>query len=115
MTYSGIILSLSPRTSGRLWHSPPLTSRTPPRKVTLPDGFSHASRPRPGRSARCCAPSAQSRVQLHTPRRNRMSRATDQEILAFSLEESAAVVTLDADFHAILAVSLHGSRAPVAV
>jgi hypothetical protein len=44
-----------------------------------------------------------------------MSRATDQEILAFSLEESAAVVTLDADFHAILAVSLHGSRAPVAV
>jgi len=34
-----------------------------------------------------------------------MSRATDEEILAFSLEESAAVVTLDADFQAILAVS----------
>jgi predicted nuclease of predicted toxin-antitoxin system len=34
-----------------------------------------------------------------------MSRATDEEILALSLEQGAAVVTLDADFHAILAVS----------
>jgi predicted nuclease of predicted toxin-antitoxin system len=34
-----------------------------------------------------------------------MSKASDEEILAFSLEKSAVVVTLDADFHAILAVS----------
>lgn len=34
-----------------------------------------------------------------------MSKATDQEVLAFSLEKNAVVVTLDADFHTILAVS----------
>lgn len=34
-----------------------------------------------------------------------MSRASDEEILALSLEKNAVVVTLDADFHAILAVS----------
>jgi predicted nuclease of predicted toxin-antitoxin system len=34
-----------------------------------------------------------------------MSRAADQEILAWSLEQEATVVTLDAGFHAILAVS----------
>jgi predicted nuclease of predicted toxin-antitoxin system len=34
-----------------------------------------------------------------------MSKAADEEILAFSLGRSAVVVTLDADFHAILAVS----------
>jgi len=34
-----------------------------------------------------------------------MSRASDKEILAWSLEHKAVVVTLDADFHAILAVS----------
>ena len=34
-----------------------------------------------------------------------MSRASDEEILAVSLEKNAVVVTLDADFHAILAVS----------
>jgi predicted nuclease of predicted toxin-antitoxin system len=34
-----------------------------------------------------------------------MSKASDEEILAFSLATNAIVVTLDADFHAILAVS----------
>ena len=34
-----------------------------------------------------------------------MSRAADQEILAWAAGENATVVTLDADFHAILAVS----------
>src|SRR5476651_264279 len=34
-----------------------------------------------------------------------MSRSTDEEILAFSLGRKAVVVTLDADFHTILAVS----------
>jgi predicted nuclease of predicted toxin-antitoxin system len=34
-----------------------------------------------------------------------MSKAGDEEILAFSLEKNAIVVTLDADFHTILAVS----------
>jgi predicted nuclease of predicted toxin-antitoxin system len=34
-----------------------------------------------------------------------MSRATDEEILGLALAKSAVVVTLDADFHAILAVS----------
>jgi predicted nuclease of predicted toxin-antitoxin system len=34
-----------------------------------------------------------------------MSRAADQEILAWALGENATVVTLDADFHTILAVS----------
>jgi predicted nuclease of predicted toxin-antitoxin system len=34
-----------------------------------------------------------------------MSQASDQEIIAWSLERTATVVTLDADFHAILAVS----------
>ena len=34
-----------------------------------------------------------------------MSTAADEEILRFALEKNAAVVTLDADFHAILAVS----------
>jgi predicted nuclease of predicted toxin-antitoxin system len=33
------------------------------------------------------------------------SKAADQEILAFSLEKNAIAVTLDADFHTILAVS----------
>jgi predicted nuclease of predicted toxin-antitoxin system len=39
-----------------------------------------------------------------------MSKAADEEILVFSLERSATVVTLDADFHAILAVS--GAQGP---
>ena len=39
-----------------------------------------------------------------------MSRATDQEILAWAVSENATVVTLDADFHTILAVS--GATAP---
>ena len=39
-----------------------------------------------------------------------MSKAADEEILAFSLERNAVVVTLDADFHTILAVS--GARGP---
>ena len=34
-----------------------------------------------------------------------MSKAADEEIVALALERSAVVVTLDADFHAILAVS----------
>lgn len=34
-----------------------------------------------------------------------MSKAGDEEILAWALEQEAIVVTLDADFHAILAVS----------
>jgi predicted nuclease of predicted toxin-antitoxin system len=39
-----------------------------------------------------------------------MSKASDQEILTLSAERSAVVVTLDADFHAILAVS--GAQGP---
>ena len=39
-----------------------------------------------------------------------MSKAADEEIVALSLEQSAVVVTLDADFHAILAVS--GAQGP---
>ena len=39
-----------------------------------------------------------------------MSGATDQQILAWSLAHEAIVVTLDAHFHAILAVS--GSTGP---
>jgi predicted nuclease of predicted toxin-antitoxin system len=34
-----------------------------------------------------------------------MSKAADEEILAFSLEKNALVVTLDADLHTILALS----------
>jgi len=34
-----------------------------------------------------------------------MSKAADEEILAFALASGAVVVTLDADFHSILAVS----------
>ena len=34
-----------------------------------------------------------------------MSKAADEEILAFSLEKNAIVVTLDADLHTILALS----------
>ena len=34
-----------------------------------------------------------------------MGKATDEEILAFSLGKHGIVVTLDADFHTILAVS----------
>ncbi len=34
-----------------------------------------------------------------------MSRSSDEEILRWSLERCATVITLDADFHAILAVS----------
>jgi len=39
-----------------------------------------------------------------------MWKATDDEVLAWALERNAVVVTLDADFHAILAVS--GARGP---
>ncbi len=39
-----------------------------------------------------------------------MSKAADDEILAFSLGRNAVVVTPDADFHAILAVS--GAQGP---
>ncbi len=34
-----------------------------------------------------------------------MSKAADEEILAFAWARNAVVVTLDADFHAILGVS----------
>jgi predicted nuclease of predicted toxin-antitoxin system len=34
-----------------------------------------------------------------------LSKAADEDILAFALEQDAIVVTLDADFHAILSVS----------
>jgi predicted nuclease of predicted toxin-antitoxin system len=39
-----------------------------------------------------------------------MSRSADDEILGWALETNATVVTLDADFHALLAVS--GARGP---
>ena len=39
-----------------------------------------------------------------------MSMAADEEILGYALEKNAVVVTLDADFHAILAVS--GAEGP---
>jgi predicted nuclease of predicted toxin-antitoxin system len=39
-----------------------------------------------------------------------MSKAADDEILAWSLGQNATLVTLDADFHAILAVT--GASAP---
>ncbi|MEO8371933.1 MAG: DUF5615 family PIN-like protein [Candidatus Solibacter sp.] len=39
-----------------------------------------------------------------------MNKAADDEIVALALERSAVVVTLDADFHAILAVS--GAQGP---
>ena len=42
-----------------------------------------------------------------------MSRAADQEILALAVGENATLVTLDADFHTILAVS--GATAPSVV
>jgi predicted nuclease of predicted toxin-antitoxin system len=42
-----------------------------------------------------------------------MSKATDEAILAWSLEQDAIVLTLDADFHTILAVS--GARGPSVV
>jgi predicted nuclease of predicted toxin-antitoxin system len=42
-----------------------------------------------------------------------MSRTADSEILALALREKSTVVTLDADFHAILAVS--GAAAPSVV
>ncbi len=42
-----------------------------------------------------------------------MSQADDQELLAASLERNAAVVTLDADFHTILAVT--GAKGPSAI
>jgi predicted nuclease of predicted toxin-antitoxin system len=42
-----------------------------------------------------------------------MSKATDQEILAFARDKGGVVVTLDADFHAILA--LNGNRIPSVV
>jgi predicted nuclease of predicted toxin-antitoxin system len=42
-----------------------------------------------------------------------MSKSNDEDILAFSLEQRAIVVTLDADFHTILAVS--GAHGPSAI
>lgn len=39
-----------------------------------------------------------------------LSKAADEEIVALSLARNAVVVTLDADFHAILAVS--GAKGP---
>jgi predicted nuclease of predicted toxin-antitoxin system len=42
-----------------------------------------------------------------------MSRSTDAEILAWAREQGATVVTLDADFHAMLAVS--GASSPSVV
>jgi len=42
-----------------------------------------------------------------------MSRAADYEILAWAVGENATVVTLDADFHTILAVT--GATAPSVV
>jgi predicted nuclease of predicted toxin-antitoxin system len=41
-----------------------------------------------------------------------MSKATDEEILVFSLEKRAVAVTLDADFHTIFAVA-RASAPPV--
>jgi predicted nuclease of predicted toxin-antitoxin system len=39
-----------------------------------------------------------------------MLRASDEEIIVWAREQKATVVTLDADFHAILAVSLMRER-----
>jgi predicted nuclease of predicted toxin-antitoxin system len=47
-----------------------------------------------------------------------MARAADEEILASALRERATLVTLDADFHAILAeiwLRMQGSIAPETV
>ena len=41
-----------------------------------------------------------------------MHSAADEDILAFSLKLNAVVITLDADFHAILAVSGASFRPP---
>ncbi|SPE36572.1 conserved hypothetical protein [Candidatus Sulfopaludibacter sp. SbA6] len=42
-----------------------------------------------------------------------MGKATDEEVLAFSLGKNATIVTLDSDFHTILAVS--GASGPSVV
>lgn len=42
-----------------------------------------------------------------------MSTAADEEVLAFSLGRNAVVVTLDADFHAMLAVA--GAQRPYVI
>jgi predicted nuclease of predicted toxin-antitoxin system len=44
-----------------------------------------------------------------------MSRATDDEIVAWALEQTAIVVTLDADFHAILAVTRASSPSVIRI
>ena len=44
-----------------------------------------------------------------------MGKAADDEILAWSLGKSAIVVTLDADFHTILAVSGAGGPSVIRV
>ena len=44
-----------------------------------------------------------------------MSNASDEEIVLWSLEQNATVVTLDADFHAILAVSGAGGPSVIRI
>ena len=44
-----------------------------------------------------------------------MSRASDEEIIVWSLRQKATIVTLDADFHAILAVSRAGAPSVIRI
>ena len=44
-----------------------------------------------------------------------MSKAEDSEILAFAARQNATVITLDADFHAMLAVSGAGGPSVIRV
>jgi predicted nuclease of predicted toxin-antitoxin system len=44
-----------------------------------------------------------------------MSKASDEEILRFSLQQNALAITLDVDFHAILAVSGAGGLSVIRV
>lgn len=44
-----------------------------------------------------------------------MSKSSDEEILRWSLEHNATVITLDADFHAILAVSEAGGPSAIRI
>jgi hypothetical protein len=110
MISSATILSWNPRTLSR--HSPslPPTSKTVQPVSMQPDERGFAFLTGSGASTRCSRSAARKRSRMSARRRNRNGHGSRPGYLSRAIELDSIVVTLDADFHAIVALS--GAKRP---